>query len=313
MNTLRIATRESPLALWQAHHVQAQLQQHHPNLSIELIPRTTPGDQKTDCALGDVGGKTLFVKNIQRTVLEGHADIAVHALKDMAVDPHPDLTVVAFLKRGDARDAWVSPKHASLAELPQGACIGTGSPRRQCQIHACRPDLRCMLLRGNVQSRLQKIEDPDTPMAGSILAAAGLQRLGLEDHIRSYLPIETHIPAIGQGIIAVECLRENIELHALLQCLNHAPTALCATAERAMNQALQGSCFTPLAAHATLHGERIHLHAMLGHSDGHAWYARTESSVATPEVCGFEAADALLKQGGDAARALLDPDAGDTT
>lgn len=302
--TLRIATRKSPLALWQAQHVQQQLGNIYPEWSTQLVAIETTGDRITDKPLAQVGGKGLFVKSLQQALLAGRADIAVHSLKDMPAIEHPDLHLAAFLERADARDAWVSNEYASLDALPAGATIGTGSPRRQCQIMAYRPDLNCVTLRGNVQTRLQKVQQ--TPLAGTLLAAAGLQRLQLEKYIRSYLPIEQHIPAIGQAIIAVECLAKNKDLIDSIAKLNHLPTAYCANAERAFNQYLQGSCFTPLAAHAYIKGGDLHLRTMLGNSSGHMWQTYQQSKTSQAEQCGIDSAKQILEQGGAAARAILD-------
>jgi len=294
--TLRIATRKSPLAMWQAEHVTAALVAVHPGLRVEIIGMTTKGDRILDAPLAKVGGKGLFVKELEQGMLAGEADLAVHSLKDVPVEFPEGLHLPVILEREDPRDAFVSGRFACLDELPQGACVGTSSLRRQCQIAERRPDLRIEPLRGNVNTRLAKLDAGDYDAI--ILAAAGLIRLGFESRIKSFITAEQSLPAIGQGAIGIECRAVDPRVHALIATLHHEPTALRVRAERAMNARLHGGCQVPIAGYATLTDGRLHLRGLVGDPDGsRILRAQAEGPQEDPEALGTAVADALLAQG----------------
>lgn len=236
--TLRIATRQSPLALWQAYYVRDHLQAHWPDLTVELVPMVTRGDVLLDTPLAKVGGKGLFVKELELALLDGRADIAVHSMKDVPVAFPEGLGLVTICEREDPRDAFVSPKYARLEDLPEGSIVGTSSLRRQCQLREIRPDLIVRDLRGNVGTRLAKLDNGDYDAI--ILAAAGLKRLELEERIRYALPPEQSLPAVGQGAVGIECRLNDTRTQALLAPLNDIDTATRVSAERAMNTRLEG-------------------------------------------------------------------------
>lgn len=273
---LVIATRESRLAMWQAGHVQARLQVLYPECEIVLLGMTTRGDQIVDRTLSKVGGKGLFVKELETAILDGRADLAVHSLKDMPMHVTNGLHLVAVLERADPRDAFVSSEYASPDELPVGAIVGTSSLRRQAALMAAYPHLIIQPLRGNVDTRLRKLDQGE--YAAIILAAAGLKRLGLEERIRCYLEPEQSLPSAGQGAMTIEIADNRPELAAWLAPLNHLPSALAVHAERAVSTAFGGSCQIPLAAFATISDEVMHLRAFVATPDG--------SKVARAEVRG---------------------------
>ncbi|MCZ4059632.1 hydroxymethylbilane synthase [Pantoea sp. LMR881] len=262
----RIATRQSPLALWQAQYVQQRLMSAYPGLRVELVPMVTKGDIILDTPLAKVGGKGLFVKELELAMLENRADLAVHSMKDVPVDFPEGLGLVTICEREDPRDAFVSHHYASIDELPQGAIVGTSSLRRQCQISARRPDLIIKTLRGNVGTRLSKLDAGEYDAI--ILAAAGLKRLGLEDRIRQPLPAEVSLPAVGQGAVGIECRLDDSTLIGLLQALNHDDTAVCVKAERAMNTRLEGGCQVPIGSFAVLENDQLWLRGLVGAPDG---------------------------------------------
>lgn len=263
---LRIATRKSPLALWQAEYVSNLLKQHHPELEVELIKMTTQGDKILDTPLAKVGGKGLFVKELELGMLEGTADIAVHSMKDVPVDLPDGLHLPVICPREDPRDALVSNQYESFYSLPQGARVGTSSLRRQCQLKAERPDLVILDLRGNVNTRLAKLDAGDYDAI--ILAAAGLVRLGMEARIRERLAPEISLPAIGQGAVGIECRSDDARVNNLIQALNDRDTALRVTAERAMNAGLNGGCQVPIAGFAELSQDALMLRGLVGEPDG---------------------------------------------
>ena len=263
---LIIATRESRLAMWQAEHVQARLQALYPDCAISLLGMTTRGDQILDRALSKVGGKGLFVKELEVALEEGKADLAVHSLKDMPMDLPTGFCLTAVLERADPRDAFVSNQFASLAELPVGAIVGTSSLRRQAIIASKFPHLVIQPLRGNLDTRLRKLDQGD--YAAIILAAAGLQRLGMSERIRAYLDPEQSLPAAGQGAMAIEIAEHRTELAAWLAPLNHPQTALAVHAERAVSKAFGGSCQIPLAAYATVTAQDLVLRSFVATPDG---------------------------------------------
>jgi hydroxymethylbilane synthase len=262
----RIATRQSPLALWQAQYVQQRLMAAHPGLQVELLPMVTKGDVILDTPLAKVGGKGLFVKELELAMLEDRADLAVHSMKDVPVDFPEGLGLVTICEREDPRDAFVSNRYNSIDELPQGAVVGTSSLRRQCQLSARRPDLVIRSLRGNVGTRLGKLDAGEYDAI--ILAAAGLKRLGLEDRIRQAMPAEISLPAVGQGAVGIECRVDDAQLITLLQALNHDDTAVCVRAERAMNTRLEGGCQVPIGSFAVLEDDQLWLRGLVGSPDG---------------------------------------------
>ena len=297
-NIIRIATRKSPLAMWQTEEVKRQLQQFHPDLAVELIGITTKGDKILDTPLAKIGGKGLFVKELEISMLEGEADIAVHSMKDVPMALPEGLHLATILERHDPLDAFVSNQYASLNDLPQNAKVGTSSLRRQTQIKEARPDLEILSLRGNVNSRLQKLDNGD--FDAIILAAAGLKRLGFDDRIAQCIPAEQSLPAIGQGAIGIECRVDDERVNTLLTPLHHKETALRVTTERAFNTRLQGGCQVPIAGYSELKGDKIYLRGLVGYPDGSALYrAEQTASIADAEKMGVEVAENLLAQGAD--------------
>lgn len=263
---LVIATRESRLAMWQAEHVQAQLQLLYPDCVIELLGMTTRGDQILDRSLSKVGGKGLFVKELETALLDGRADLAVHSLKDVPMEVTAGLQLTAILERADPRDALVSSQFGSLEALPHGAVVGTSSLRRQAALMAAYPHLIIKALRGNLDTRLRKLDEGE--YAAIILAAAGLQRLGLANRIRAFLEPEQSLPSAGQGAMAIEIAADRMDLAGWLAPLNHQDSAVAVHAERAVSRAFGGSCQIPLAAHATLDAGLLRLRAFVATPDG---------------------------------------------
>jgi hydroxymethylbilane synthase len=265
-NILRIATRQSPLALWQAHYVKQHLEAFHPQLTVELAPMVTRGDVLLDTPLAKVGGKGLFVKELELAMLDGRADIAVHSLKDVPVEFPEGLGLVTICERDDPRDAFVSNHYQTLDELPAGSIVGTSSLRRQCQIAEQRPDLVIRSLRGNLGTRLGKLDKGEYDAI--ILAVAGLNRLEMQDRIRYALPPEVSLPAVGQGAVGIECRLDDERTRALLAPLNHYETAVRVSAERAMNMRLEGGCQVPIGSYAELKDNELWLRALVGAPDG---------------------------------------------
>jgi hydroxymethylbilane synthase len=303
-DVIKIATRKSPLAMWQAEHVAAELGRLHPTLVVEIVGMTTRGDKILDAPLAKVGGKGLFVKELEQGMLEGTADIAVHSMKDVPVDFPPGLHLAVILDREDPLDAFVSNRFGSLDELPQGACVGTSSLRRQCQLAVRRPDLRIEPLRGNVNTRLRKLDEGEYDAI--ILAAAGLKRLGFGERIRGAISTEDSLPAIGQGAIGIECRADDPRVNDLIAPLHHAATAERVLAERAMNARLQGGCQVPIAGHAVHDGDELHLRGLVGTPDGRrVLRAEGRAPVAEAEALGVRLAEDLLRQGADEILAAL--------
>jgi hydroxymethylbilane synthase len=264
---LRIATRKSPLALWQAEHVAALLRSAHGGLEIELVPLVTQGDRIQDRSLADIGGKGLFIKELEVALESGRADIAVHSMKDLPGDLPEGLIIAAVLEREDARDALLTAAPAAgIGDLPRGARVGTSSLRRQAQLLAARPDLRIQTLRGNVDTRLRRLEGGD--LDAIVLACAGLIRLGLEARITARLDPKICLPAVAQGVIGIECRGADVRTRALVSVLNHEPTRRTTDAERAFAHRLGGSCQSPIAAHARMEGERLMLDGLVAEPDG---------------------------------------------
>ena len=295
-NTIVIATRKSRLALWQTQFVKNKLQHLYPNIKINLLTKVTEGDKRQDIALSDIGGKNLFTKELQSTLLTKEADIAVHSIKDLSAQPQPGLVLAAFCQRHDPRDAFISTTYQQFVDLPHQAIVGTSSPRRQCQLLALRPDLNIKLLRGNVDTRLSKLAQHQYDAI--VLAAAGLQRLELDHLITEYFPLTKILPAIGQGAIGIECLSENQEIQQLLQPLDHQPTRYCVEAERAVNARLNGDCYTPIAAHASLVKDKLTLVANVGNLTGSKILTAKSSKISQLyKELGNEVAELLIKQG----------------
>ena len=303
-NVLRIATRQSPLALWQAHYVKQRLEACHPQLTVELVPMVTRGDIILDTPLAKVGGKGLFVKELELALLEGRADIAVHSMKDVPMDFPEGLGLFCICEREDPRDAFVSNTYASLDALPKGSVVGTSSLRRQAQLLTRRPDLEIRFLRGNVNTRLAKLDAGEYDAI--ILAAAGLIRLGFEARITSAISIEDSLPAGGQGAVGIECRSADTEIHALLAPLHHADTAVRVTAERALNKHLNGGCQVPIACYAVLEGEQLWLRGLVGEpSGGTLLSADARAPRSAAQALGEQVAEALLAQGaGDILKAV---------
>ena len=296
MTRLRIATRKSPLALWQSEHVAARLRAAHPGLEVELVPLSTRGDEVLDRSLAAIGGKGLFLKELELAMQRGQADCAVHSLKDVPMDLDAGFALAAILERGDHADAFVSNHYASPDALPHGARVGTSSLRRQAQLRARRPDLQLVDLRGNVNTRLARLDAGDYDAI--VLACAGLQRLGFDARIRARLDAPLWLPAPAQGAIAIECREDDGATRALCAALDHPATRHCVDAERAMNRALHGSCHVPVAALARLDGERLSLSGLVGSvSEGTLVRAAADADVAMAEALGNEVAEALLAQG----------------
>ena len=296
--TLKIATRQSPLALWQANYVKDRLQQLYPDLTIELVPMVTKGDVILDSPLAKIGGKGLFVKELENALLNKEADIAVHSMKDVPMQFPEGLGLAVICQREDPRDAFVSHSYRTFAELPQGAVVGTSSLRRQCQLKALRPDLDIRSLRGNVGTRLSKLDNGDYDAI--ILASAGLIRLGLADRIASFIDVEQSLPAAGQGAVGIECRTDDMQVQALLAPLADAETTYCVLAERAMNNHLQGGCQVPIGGYAVLQQGQLYLRALVGDIDGSRIIrAEGKSPVENAEALGVQIAEQLLAQGAD--------------
>ncbi len=296
MTIIRIATRRSPLALWQANHVAQRLRELHADLQCELLPMRTQGDKLLDTPLAKVGGKGLFVKELERALLEGEADIAVHSMKDVPVSLPAGLHLAVILERADPRDALVSTQVARFEDLPQGARVGTSSLRRGCQIQSLRPDLEILSLRGGVDTRLAKLASGE--FDAILLACAGLDRMEYGERIRQRIPAELLLPAIGQGAMGIECRQQDENIRDLIAPLQHGPSAEALRAERALNARLQGGCQVPIAGYAIHQDGQLWLRALVASVDGRE-VLREESSAAThqAEELGKQVAEALLAKG----------------
>ncbi|MFT6788421.1 MAG: hydroxymethylbilane synthase [Pseudoalteromonas rhizosphaerae] len=295
---IRIATRKSALALWQAEFVKAQLEHFHAGITVELVPMSTQGDIILDTPLAKIGGKGLFVKELEQAMLDGRADIAVHSMKDVPVDFPEGLALHTICEREDPRDAFVSNTFANIAQLPQGAIVGTSSLRRQCQIRELRPDLEIRDLRGNVNTRLAKLDDGQYDAI--ILAAAGLIRLQMRDRIKAFIEPEESLPANGQGAVGIECRIDDEVTQALLAPLEHNETRIRVNAERAMNRRLEGGCQVPIGAYALVDGEQVHLRGLVGAIDGsEILRAEISGKAIDAEQLGVQLAEQLLALGAD--------------
>ncbi len=303
VTTLRIATRKSPLALWQAEHIKARLLALYPQLTVELVTFTTQGDKILDVPLAKIGGKGLFVKELEAAMLDGRADIAVHSMKDVPMEFPEGLELGVICARENPQDAFVSNRYKTIEELPQGAVVGTSSLRRQCQIQQQRPDLIIKSLRGNVQTRLSKLDAGE--FDAIILAAAGLLRMEMQDRIASFIPAEQSLPAGGQGALGIEWRVGNNDhdraIQALLQPLHDDITSSCVLAERALNRRLQGGCQVPIACYAERTDDQLWLRGLVGSVDGQT-ILRTEirGAASDAERMGIAAAEHLLTQGAGA-------------
>lgn len=295
IKTITIASRQSPMALWQAEFIKASLLKLYPKLNVTILGMTTKGDREKDKPLADIGGKALFVKELQKSLLDKRADIAVHCIKDMSVHPVSGLTLCALCARDDPRDAFISNHYQDISELPEGACIGTSSPRRIALLKAIRPDIQTKMLRGNAGTRLNKLDQGEYDAI--ILSASGLHRLGLAERICALFDPEHFVPAIGQGGLGIECRAQDEEIQQLLEPLNHTPTQLCIAAERAVNQRLMGDCYTPIGAYAYLDGNHIHLKAIVGNETGTIIKSQFIGAQDNAQLIGIKAADDLIAQG----------------
>lgn len=291
---IRIATRKSALALWQAEYVKAALEKQHPGIKVELVPMVTKGDQILESPLSKVGGKGLFIKELEVAMMEGRADLAVHSMKDVPMELPEGFGLHAMFPRENPGDAFVSNQFANIDELPQGSVVGTSSLRRQCQLKKYRPDLVIKDLRGNVNTRLQKLDDGKYDAI--ILACAGLIRLGFQQRIAQAIPPEMMLPAVGQGVVGIECRNDDNQLQALLAPLNDTQTSVLVTAERAMNATLNGGCQVPIAGHAIYKGEDVYLRGLVGSADG-SQMLHSEKSGSDPVTIGRAVAQELLDQG----------------
>ncbi len=296
ISKLRIATRKSALAMWQAEHVKARLESLHPGLEVELLAMSTKGDKILDVPLAKVGGKGLFVKELENAMLENRADIAVHSMKDVPMEFPEGLGLAVISEREDPTDAFVSNKYANFDELPEGAVVGTSSLRRRCQISERRPDLKIDWLRGNVNTRLAKLDNDEYDAI--ILASSGLKRLGFNDRISSTIDDTVSLPAAGQGALGIECRLADIEIIELIKPLIHETSQICVSAERAMNRRLEGGCQVPIAGYAVLEGDQLFLRGLVGEPDGsHIIREEIRGPADQAEQLGVQLAEALLAQG----------------
>lgn len=298
MSIIRIATRKSQLAVWQAEHAAALIRRHLPDVEVELVPLSTRGDDIQDRPLSAIGGKGLFLKELERAILDGRADIAVHSMKDVPAEMEEGFALAAILARGNPFDAFVSNRHPGFDALPEGARLGTSSLRRQCLAKALRPDLDVVPLRGNVNTRLAKLDRGD--FDAILLAATGLERLDMPHRIREELGRDAWVPAPGQGAVGIECAADNADLRERLAALEHGETATCVRAERAVTWRLEGSCQVPIGAHARLQAGRLHLRAMVGRPDGtDVLRGEREGAPVDAEALGDDLGRELLARGGD--------------
>jgi hydroxymethylbilane synthase len=295
---IRIATRKSALALWQAEFIRTALRAVHQDLEVELVPMSTRGDQILDSPLAKVGGKGLFVKELEQALLDGRADIAVHSMKDVPVELPAGLALPAIVEREDPRDAFVSSVCGGLDDLPSGARVGTSSLRRQCQLRAMRPDLEILDLRGNVNTRLAKLDSGQYDAI--VLACAGLKRLGFAERIRVEIAPEVILPAIGQGAIGIECRTDDARVNSMIRSLADSRTTLCVSAERAMNARLMGGCQVPIAGFAQLTGDQIVLRGLVATPDGRqVLRGQVQGPSRQALELGNSLADELLRRGAD--------------
>jgi hydroxymethylbilane synthase len=296
MKIIKIATRQSPLALWQAEHIKSRLMALYPKMQVELVTFVTQGDKILDTPLAKIGGKGLFVKELEMALLDGRADLAVHSMKDVPMELPEGLILPVICEREDPTDAFVSNHFAQLMDLPQGARLGTSSLRRRCQLQALRPDLQIIDLRGNVGTRLSKLDAGEYDAI--ILASAGLKRLGLHERIKSSIEPALSLPAVGQGALGLECRAGDTQVLELISVLRHDATDVCVRAERAFNQRLMGGCQVPIAGFATLEGDILHIEGRVGSVDGRELLKdQIHGAAADAAVLGVQLAEQLLAQG----------------
>jgi hydroxymethylbilane synthase len=298
ISNISIATRESPLAMWQAEHVRSELIKWHPGLSVEMVAMTTQGDRILDTPLFTVGGKGLFIKELEHSLLNGSADIAVHSMKDVTIDLPEGLALPVIMKRADPRDVFISNHYQSLDELPEGSTVGTSSMRRRCQLYAYRPDLKLKDLRGNVGTRLRKLDEDQ--FDAIVLAAAGVTRLGFEERIREYLEPGVMLAAIGQGAIGIETRANDPEVMNIIAPLDDELTKTQLIAERAFSRKLYGGCQLPIAAHAQVTGNQLVIRGLVGSPDGKTIITDELSGLTeNAEMLGLQLAQILLNKGAD--------------
>ncbi len=298
MKTLKIATRNSPLALWQAEHVKQQLIELHPDLNVELVSMTTEGDRFLDAPLIAVGGKGLFIKELEQALLNGEADIAVHSMKDVTIDLPDELAMPVILKREDVRDVFISNNYKQIEDLPDGAVLGTSSLRRQSQVKALRPEIELKDLRGNVGTRLRKLDGGEYDAI--MLAAAGIIRLGLKERITQLIPESVLLPAIGQGAIGIECRAGDSKVQELIAPLNDQETSLCVETERAFSRRLFGGCQLPIAGQASIKGNQINLVGLVAKIDGsEVIKSELSGDIEKRDEIGTTLAESLLERGAD--------------
>lgn len=299
LSLIRIATRKSPLAITQAELIKSMILKTHPEFDIQLIPLITSGDKLLGAPLAQIGGKGLFVKELEQALLDNRADIAVHSMKDVPVTIADGLEITAICEREDPRDAFVANQYSNLITLPEASIIGTASMRRSCQIKARRPDVQIEILRGNVNTRLQKLDEGQYDAI--ILAAAGLKRLGLENRIKHYLSIDESLPAVGQGALGIQCRSDDYHLKEKLATLEHLHTRICVVAERSMNHALNGGCQVPIAAYAEIiNNSTITLRGLVARLDGSKILtAHASADIDSAEQLGKQVAKELLHKGAD--------------
>jgi hydroxymethylbilane synthase len=298
VNTLKIATRKSPLALWQAEHVKKRLQETHADLTVELVSMTTEGDRFLDAPLVAVGGKGLFIKELETALLEGRADIAVHSMKDVTIDLPEELALPVIMEREDTRDVFISNSYEKIEDLPAEAILGTSSLRRQSQVKALYPDIELKDLRGNVGTRLGKLDNGEYD--GILLAAAGILRLGMPERVTQFLSHSLLLPAIGQGAIGIECRAGDDVVEKLIAPLNHEATSLCVETERAYSRRLFGGCQLPIAGQATIEANEITLNGLIARVDGsEVIQAEQKGSIDEIDNIGITLAETLLQRGGD--------------
>lgn len=296
--TIRIATRKSQLALWQAEHVKKELLELHPQLTIELVGITTQGDKILDTTLSKIGGKGLFIKELENALLDGRADIAVHSVKDMPGDISSEFCLPVICKRDEPRDAFVSNQYSDFSSLPSAAIVGTSSLRRQCQLKALRPDIKVIPLRGNVNTRLAKLDANEYDAI--VLAGVGLKRLGMTDRIRHHFTPTQLLPAVGQGALGIECRVDDHEIQEYISLLNDKETWQCVMAERTVNQLLNGSCQIPIAVYGILQDDQLHLQGLVGNPDGTQLITHELTGECTQfKKIGENLAQGLLSQGAD--------------
>ncbi len=301
---IRIATRRSQLALWQAEHVAALLRAAHPGLPVELVPMSTQGDRVQDRALAEVGGKGLFVKELEVAMQDGRADIAVHSMKDVPSELAPGFIIAAALPRANARDAFISRRYRHFTDLPEGARVGTSSPRRQAQLRHARRDLKLELLRGNVDTRLRRLDEGN--LDAILLACAGLERLGIAHHVTEELDLDLSLPAVGQGVIGIECRADDADVRRALSALHHEESFVRLTAERAFAAQLLGSCHSPIAAHATIEGGELVVRGFVGAPDGSETYRdRVSGALSGAEALGRQLAERMQAAGAETLLARL--------